>query len=130
MRLRKKSSTNVPPSGFQKELQRLQLVLLVSLTVILLLGIGASVYVYRLIYTSLSQVQEIVAQKSALSAAIIDFNRYEEVEKKWNDKYMTNAVVAGRNPFIDAPITVPFVETATTTISTSTDTVVQVEERG
>jgi len=72
-------------------------------------------FMYTHVEQSLSQADSILFLKTQLSVESIDFERYDMISHRWEEKYTTSTPNVSRNPFFD-----PIVEELpTTTLETT-----------
>lgn len=71
------------------------------LVMALLVGviIATVLFVYQTIMNTIGQVQSISLYQSELRVELIDFNRLEKIEKKWEEKINEDKPNLIRNPF-------------------------------
>ncbi len=75
---------------------------LVSFLIIGVIGIiimGGIFFVYNNIYIAIGQTQAFINLDQNLTIEIIDFTKYERVDKAWKDKYSDEEIVITRDPF-------------------------------
>ncbi|MBT4120532.1 MAG: hypothetical protein HOA57_04770 [Candidatus Magasanikbacteria bacterium] len=61
--------------------------------------IGGIFFVYNNIYTAIGQTQAFINLDQNLSIEIIDFTKYDRVDKLWKEKYSEKELVLTRDPF-------------------------------
>lgn len=73
------------------------------LIIALLIGLIFStiLFVYQTIMNTIGQVQSISLYQSELRVELIDFNRLDKIEKKWEEKIDNEKLNLKRNPFIN-----------------------------
>lgn len=109
---RKKIAIDIPE---YRQFGKLKLISLSIIGLIIFgLGIG-SFFIYKNIYETIDQMQNIVILKSQLGMEIIDFDKLDRVKKIWTEKNDPHKIKPARNPFTTsyAPQT-----TSTTLINT------------
>ena len=57
-------------------------------------------FVYQTIMNTIGQVQSISLYQSELQIELIDFNRLDKIEKKWEEKISDEKLDLKRNPFV------------------------------
>jgi hypothetical protein len=78
--------------------------------------IATVLFVYETVMNTIGQVQSISLYQSELRVELIDFNRLDKIEKKWEEKISDEKPNIKRNPFSiakDIPIIIPSVTTTT-----------------
>lgn len=72
------------------------------LIIALLIGLIFStiLFVYQTIMNTIGQVQSISLYQSELRVELIDFNRLDKIEKKWEEKINDEKINLKRNPFL------------------------------
>ena len=79
----------------------------------LVFTLGGSVYfIYNNIYQTIGEIQSIIILKSQISTEVIDFDRLQKVNEKWNIKNNTEIPTLTRDPFNPiSTTTIPITET-------------------
>ena len=72
------------------------------LIITLLIGLifTTILFVYQTIMNTIGQVQSISLYQSELRIELIDFNRLDKIEKKWEEKINDEKLDLKRNPFV------------------------------
>lgn len=73
-------------------------------TALLFLGAGGTIYfVYTQVYSAIGDVRSLINLTGNFGVEVIDFKRYERVEKSWNEKYTPTSTTFARDPFHPVP---------------------------
>lgn len=87
------------------KLRVLSFVVIGLILVCVLLG---GFFIYRNIFVTVSEAQQIIFVKSNLTALeIIDFAKFDQVKKAWNEKNSPAPLSIVRDPFNPAPTSTP-----------------------
>lgn len=88
----------------QKEKYRyvtiLRLLSIFILGILIAIVFGTAFFVYRAVMGTIGQIQSISLYQTELRVEIIDFNKFEKVEKLWETKFSDSEKTLIRNPFI------------------------------
>ena len=82
-----------------KQYSRLRLLSFFIIGIIGVSVIGGILFVYSNIYTAIGQTQTVISLNTSLTIEIIDFGRYDRVDKAWKDKYSDRELKLSRDPF-------------------------------
>jgi len=96
LQFNKKNTVRIP------EYKRYSYLRLVSFLIIGFVGviiIGGIFFVYNNIYIAIGQTQAFINLDQNINIEIIDFAKYEKVDKAWKDKYSEKELVITRDPF-------------------------------
>ncbi len=94
--LNRKNLADIP------EYKHYSLLRLISFLMIGLIGItiiGGAFFVYNNIYIAIGQTQVFMNIDQSLAIEVIDFAKYDRVDKTWQDKYSDEELVISRDPF-------------------------------
>lgn len=96
LQFNKKTTPEMP------EYKRYSYLRLASFLIIGVIGfviISGIFFVYTNIYVAIGQTQAFVNLDQNLTIEIIDFNKYDRVDKAWQDKYSEGEIAITRDPF-------------------------------
>lgn len=84
------------------EYKRYSYLRLVSFLIVGAIGIimmGGIFFIYNNIYVAIGQTQAFINLDQNLTIEIIDFTKYDRVDKAWQDKYSEEEIMITRDPF-------------------------------
>ena len=96
LQLHKENKIEIP------EYKRYFYLRIVSLLIVGIIGsiiIGGIFFVYNNIYIAIGQTQAFMNLDQNLTIEIIDFTKYDRVDKAWKDKYSDEELIITRDPF-------------------------------
>ena len=96
MMLSKKNTIEIPE---YKHYSYLRLINFLIIGIIGIIIIGSIFFIYNNIYIVIDQTQAFVNLDKNLTIEIIDFTKYEQVDKTWQDRYSEGELVITRDPF-------------------------------
>ncbi len=87
-----------------KQYSRLRLLSFFIVGLVGVTTIAGVLFVYSNIYEAIDQTQNLISQNSGLTIDVIDFPRYEKVDKAWQEKYSVEnkSIILNRDPFSKA----------------------------
>ena len=82
----------------------LRLISILVIAILITITAGTMIFVYQSIMNTIGQVQSIALYQSELRVELIDFNRLDKIEKKWQEKITAKKIYLKRNPFEAASV--------------------------
>ena len=83
----------------------LKMLSILIITLLAGLMLATFLFVYQTVMNTIDQVQSISLYQSELRIELIDFNRLDKIEKKWEEKISNEKEKLTKNPFIkETPI--------------------------
>lgn len=100
MQLLRKIHKKIP--GKKPEYAPLYILRLASLVIaplVLATAIFVIYFIYQTVFTTVGQAQAIIYLQKQLGTDVVDFDRYEKVEAKWQEKINGAGVEIEKDPF-------------------------------
>ncbi|MFH1947502.1 MAG: hypothetical protein ABIJ23_05110 [Candidatus Magasanikbacteria bacterium] len=92
----KNNFINIPEYRQYSRLRFLSFFIITTLGATTIIGI---LFIYTNIYNAIGQTQTMLNLNSNLAIELIDFARYDKVDKAWKEKYSDEEIVITRDPF-------------------------------